>query len=82
MLSIHRTIGPKGQIVLPKDIRDQFNLREGSEVEFTVRSGEIVIKPAVDPVKYVEEFFALGKGLKKMTTKEIKKILEEEYDDR
>ena len=82
MLSIQRSIGPKGQIVLPKDIRKQFNLNPGSQVVFSVRDDEIVIKPAVDPVTFVEEFIQGGKGLKLMSVKEMKKILEEEYEQR
>ena len=82
MLQLKRTIGPKGQIVLPKDIRSHFNLHSGSEVVFDVQEHNIVLKPAVDPKKYVDEFCALGTKVKKMTTAEMKKVIEEQYTGR
>ncbi|HLD33386.1 MAG TPA: AbrB/MazE/SpoVT family DNA-binding domain-containing protein [Candidatus Nanoarchaeia archaeon] len=83
MLQIKRTIGPKGQIVLPKDIRDQFNFREGTEITFIVEGNEIKIQPAIDPIKFVEEFCAPGKSIKKkLTAKEIKDAIMEQYEER
>ena len=34
-----------GRILLPKEIRDKLNLREGTPLEVTVRGSEIVIRP-------------------------------------
>lgn len=83
MLTMHRSLGPKGQLVLPKDIRDHFGLRTGSEVSIEVRNEEIVLTPAIDPQRFLEEFLALGKKLKmKFTMEGIKKTIEEEYDER
>ncbi len=36
-----RTIGPKGQVVIPKEIRDKLGLREGVEVIVELRGDEI-----------------------------------------
>ncbi|HLC74582.1 MAG TPA: AbrB/MazE/SpoVT family DNA-binding domain-containing protein [Candidatus Nanoarchaeia archaeon] len=83
MLQIKRTIGPKGQIVLPKDIRDQFNFQEGSEIMFIVEGNTIKIQPAVDPIKFVEEFCAPGKNIKKkLTMKDWRDLIEEKYEER
>jgi len=38
-------IGPKGQVVIPKEIREMMGIRPGSEVVFEVRGGEVVVKP-------------------------------------
>ncbi len=38
-------IGPKGQAVIPKEIREMMGIRPGSEVVFEVRGGEVVVKP-------------------------------------
>jgi AbrB family looped-hinge helix DNA binding protein len=40
----HR-IGPKGQVVIPKEIRDRVGLHPGSEVGFTLDRGRIVLIP-------------------------------------
>jgi len=83
MLQIKRRIGPKGQIVLPKDIRQQFRLRTGTEIVFLVEDNKISIELASDPVKIVEEFCALPKEYshKKISSQEIKKSIEQEYEE-
>ncbi|MEK6874320.1 MAG: AbrB/MazE/SpoVT family DNA-binding domain-containing protein [Nanoarchaeota archaeon] len=82
MMQIQRTVGQKGQVVLPKDIRRHFNLRTGSQVMFTVQDGNIILKPQVDPRKFLEEFYTAGNGIKKRTVQEWKKIIEEQYTHR
>lgn len=39
-------IGERGQVTIPKDIRDQFGLGPETEVEFRVVRGNIVLKKA------------------------------------
>jgi AbrB family looped-hinge helix DNA binding protein len=78
MLKFKRYIGEKGQVVIPKDIRENLGLRKGSAIIFEVRDKEIVIKPLVKAEKWVEEFCASPKKLRKKIN--IKKIIEEEYD--
>jgi AbrB family looped-hinge helix DNA binding protein len=42
------TLSTKGQIVVPKEVRDFLELRPGDRVDFVVRdSGEVVLRPAV-----------------------------------
>lgn len=36
-------VGAKGQVVIPKSIRDQVNLHPGDEVQFELRGDEIVL---------------------------------------
>jgi AbrB family looped-hinge helix DNA binding protein len=76
---IKRTIGPKGQVVIPKDIREHIGLREGSRVVFDVRDKEIIIKNETDPMKFVEEFCRVPKKVR-LDIKKIKKIIEEQYE--
>lgn len=81
-IQIKRTLSEKGQIVIPKDIREYLGLKPGSEIVFEMKDEEIVIKPRKDPRKFVEEFCNVPEKLKKHI--DIKKLLEkqieEEYD--
>lgn len=79
-MNVRRTIGEKGQVVIPKDIRNYLGLRPGSEVLFEVKEKEVVIKHPLDPKKFVEDFCDVPKKLKKLDIKKLEKILEEEYE--
>ena len=37
-------VGERGQVTIPKDIRDRFGIKPDTEVEFQVRHGSIVLK--------------------------------------
>ncbi len=37
------TIGPKGQVVIPKPFRDEFNLSPGDDVVFSEKNRELLI---------------------------------------
>ncbi len=39
-------VGERGQVTIPKDIREQFGLGPDTEVEFRVTGGSIVLKKA------------------------------------
>lgn len=41
-----RTISSKGQVVVPKKIRDYLELKDGDQIEFMIReTGEVVVTP-------------------------------------
>lgn len=77
---IKRSLGEKGQVVIPKDIREYLGLREGDAVVFEISNHEVSIKPEQDPEEFLKEFLNVPKLKKPLSSKEIKKILEEEYD--
>lgn len=80
---MRREVGEKGQIVLPKDIREYLNIRPGTTVIFEVRGGEVVIKPEKSGREFVEYFCNTSKKLKKpLTIKELKESIEEQYEER
>lgn len=80
-MNIKRTVGEKGQVVVPKDIREHLGMKPGTEVIFEVRGEEVVLRPGLDPKKFVEDFCSIRKKVKKrMTLKELKKIEAESYD--
>ena len=39
------TISSKGQLVLPKEIRDKFRLNAGSKIKIFVNGGQIILQP-------------------------------------
>jgi AbrB family looped-hinge helix DNA binding protein len=80
-MELERTISTKGQIVLPKDVRDQLGLKPGSEIVFEISGNTIVIRAKADAKNFVEEFAAITpKKFKTVTIKRIKSMLEEQYD--
>jgi len=45
MLSLHKTkVGPKGQVTIPKELRDRFHIKEGEEVIILPSPDGIIIK--------------------------------------
>ena len=84
MIKIKRKIGPKGQIVLPKDIREQFNLKTGTDVVFLVEDQQIIIETPKEHREFIEEFCTLPENIKKrkVTSKQIKELIEVQYEER
>lgn len=77
---VKRTIGEKGQVVVPKDIRNYLGLKPGSEILFELRGKEVIIKHPLDPKKFVEDFCDVPKKLKRINRRKLEKVSEEEYD--
>jgi AbrB family looped-hinge helix DNA binding protein len=79
-MNIVRELGAKGQIVVPKDIREYFGLKKGSKVVFEVKSDEIIIRPQKDE-EFVEIFCSIVK--KKLTKKfDVKELYYEQIEKR
>ncbi len=77
---IIRTVGEKGQIVIPKDIREYFGLRRGSRLLFEVKNDEIIIRPQKDE-EFAEEFCSIVK--EKLTKKiDIKRLYHDQIEGR
>lgn len=78
---VRRPLGSKGQIVIPKDLRDYLGLKEGSIVEFLVEDGVVVLKPASPPNEAVKTYLNVVKRkLRKRV--DLKKLLDEEVMQR
>ncbi len=80
-LIIRRRVGRRGQIVIPKVFRESLGIKPGGEVIMEVREEGLLIRPGVDPEKFVEEFCATT-GEKLTSEIDLKKILEEEVEGR
>ena len=74
------TVGPKGQVVIPKEIRDKIGIKEYSEVIVNIIDDAVIIKKLKpESVTYVDYYCTTYS--KKLTKKiDIKKITEEQYE--
>lgn len=50
-LEIEAKIGQRGQVVIPKPIRDAYDLRPGETVRFGIENGRIVIRGNEDALQ-------------------------------
>ncbi|MDO8650501.1 MAG: AbrB/MazE/SpoVT family DNA-binding domain-containing protein [Candidatus Berkelbacteria bacterium] len=64
----------KGQIVIPKQIRDQFGLRTRDRLQFSVDNGVIIAKP----ISTVEQFLGRFSG-KSLSRGEMKTLIAKHY---
>ena len=78
MVSIKARVGPKGQIVIPKVLRDEYNISPGDDVIMREDHQAIVIEKPRDPVDALHE---LAKRLKIRKRVDVHAI-EEEYEER
>jgi len=53
-------VGAKGQVVIPKVLRDQVNLHPGDEVEFELKDGQIVLRASRLPAALGGRFARSG----------------------
>ena len=77
-----RTVGPKGQIVIPKEIRDETGLVEGSEVSVEAKNGDVVIRRVAPPTGSYVDYFTATYARKVEKPADLKRIMEEEDDGR
>lgn len=55
-----RRIGAKGQVVIPKDLRDRADLHPGDEVDLEMRGDEVVLRARRRPVRLGGRFAQSG----------------------
>lgn len=77
---IKREIGEKGQVVIPKDIREFLGLEKGQKVVFEVKDKEVILKKEQDVEKFLNEFFSVARSKKNLSIKDINKIREKQYE--
>jgi AbrB family looped-hinge helix DNA binding protein len=44
--TVSYSVGTKGQVVIPKEIRDALHIRPGQEIEFEQRGDEVILRKA------------------------------------
>ncbi|MBI2137508.1 AbrB/MazE/SpoVT family DNA-binding domain-containing protein [Candidatus Woesearchaeota archaeon] len=75
-------IGPKGQVVIPKLIRDDFGLKPGGEVIVDYNGRDVVIRKTASNIAEIARAIAMSGRKVKVTAELLKKLDEEEFDER
>jgi AbrB family looped-hinge helix DNA binding protein len=76
-----RRVGMKGQVVIPKQMRDALGLKPGVEITLEMRDQEIVIKKLQVRGSYAEYFITTSSPkLKKQVN--IKELMDQELEQR
>lgn len=80
MIKEEMTIGPKGQVVIPRIFRKTMGLSPGSKVVFQIENNKLVIEK---PETKTEEILAqIAKSGKKMKNMHPHEAYEEELEER
>jgi AbrB family looped-hinge helix DNA binding protein len=75
-------VSPKGQIVIPANLRKKYNIGPRDKVEVIEFNDEIVIVPIdKDPIKTARGFLNLDRSAKEVMT-EIKQELKKKKEER
>lgn len=76
MVDLEVKLSSKGQIVIPKEVREKLGLKAGDKLKLEVEEGKrIIVQPSVGPPKDV--FVKAGEKLLEETLQEAKKVDEE-----
>lgn len=78
--TLSRNLGALGRIVIPEEIRNKLNLKQGTPLSIFVTDGHIVIKPigsGCSLCNSVENLMQIGDGDKYVCNKCAKNLIEE-----
>ena len=59
---VTRKVGPKGQVVIPGEIRARFGIVPGASVAFDTEGESIIIRREKDPGQAVQDFLSVRKS--------------------
>lgn len=72
-------IGKQGRIVLPKEIREEYDVKTGDEVTMIVKGNEITLRIKETPKDPLEDLHRLAERTSiGLTTQELKRLSDEE----
>jgi AbrB family looped-hinge helix DNA binding protein len=77
------TVTVKGQVTLPKEVRDAAGIKPGDRVEVRARPGGVIIEKPGQPNDYETRLQALAseRPIRGVTTDELMRILRGEPDE-
>ncbi len=75
-------VGTKGQVVIPKAVRDIAGIREGTEVIIEARDGAVYVRRAGPPVERYVDYFAHTFAKKPRGGVDVRQLLLEERLER
>lgn len=61
-----RTVGKRGQVTIPKAIRERHGLSDGAEVTITTTDGGILISPPTDDATLAEGYRATAERARRL----------------
>lgn len=71
-------LSSKGQLVIPKEVRDFLRVGAGDRIHFVVRDdGQVVIRPAVLDVRALRGLLARCDGGEAVSIEEMKRVVRE-----
>ncbi len=76
-----RKVGKRGQVTIPKSIRNKENIKGGDKVEIFEKDGEIIIKTIDKTEELKEAYQEMSKQSKKMSEEMLtasKEVLDEQ----
>ena len=74
-MGVRATITSKGQVTIPKEVRDRHNLQPGDTIEFVEENGRTWVRPR--NVRAVDLFGILGPPPIKLSDEELEQAIEE-----
>lgn len=71
-------LSSKGQLVIPKEVRDFLRVRAGDQIDFVVRDdGQVVIRPAVLDVRALRGLLARSDEREPVSIGDMKRAIRE-----
>lgn len=81
-IQLRATVGEKGQIVIPKPIRDLFHLSPFTEIVFDVKEDNIILKKKEKGLAVLEEYISAFRHKKKLPKKiDWNKLYYSQYEE-
>jgi AbrB family looped-hinge helix DNA binding protein len=73
-------VSRKGQVVIPREVRDRFGIKPGAKVEFVTAGGSIRLVPVPDdPIAAARGFLKGGPTLSQMRKEKRRELEDEEH---
>jgi len=81
-MRIKRIMGEKGQVVIPRDLREMIGIKGGEKIVFEVVNNKITLEKEEDSKEFLKKFFSVSRTKEKdLTLEDMRRIEEESYDD-